>query len=235
MFPARAAIAAVAFLALVPAARADFDAGKAAFERHDYARAYRELLPEAQNGNAEAEYMIGEMAAGGLGTPRSYQLAAQWYGMAAAAGQRHAYITLGLLYLHGAGAEEDLSAIPADPARAAGYLEVAAAQGDKEAQYLMGQLYMTGTGVPKDVDKAHDYTIKAARRGVPGAAFNAGVLALRGGDTPENLIEAYKWFSIAARAQYPGAAQNRTHVATDLTPEQKAKAEALVTAFRPLP
>ncbi|HEY6334350.1 MAG TPA: sel1 repeat family protein, partial [Alphaproteobacteria bacterium] len=70
----------------IAAAYADFAAGKAAFERRDYRRAYQELLADAQRGNAEAEYMIGEMTADGLGTARSYQLAARWYALSAAKG-----------------------------------------------------------------------------------------------------------------------------------------------------
>lgn len=56
-----------------PAAWADFAKGKAAFERQDYALAYRELLPEAQTGNPEAEYMVGEMTADGLPELRRFE------------------------------------------------------------------------------------------------------------------------------------------------------------------
>ena len=213
MISKRASACAFATAALVASmpiagANADFASGKAAFERRDYGRAYRELLSDAQNGNAEAEYMIGEMTADGLGTGRSYELAARWYALSAAKGYIPANVTLGILYLYGAGTEDETGAIRADPTRAAGYLKVAADADDKEAQYLMGQLYMSGDGVPQDLAKAMDYTIRAARRGVVGAEYNAGVLAVRAGDTSENLVEAYKWFSLAAREHYPGAEQN---------------------------
>jgi TPR repeat protein len=216
----------------IAAANADFAAGKAAFERRDYRRAYQELLADAQGGNAEAEYMIGEMTADGLGTGRSYELAARWYALSAAKGYIPANLTLGILYLYGAGTEDEASAIRADPARAAVFLKIAADADDKEAQYLMGQLYMSGDGVPQDLAKASDYTIRAARRGIVGAQYNAGVLALSTGDTAENLIEAYKWFSLAAREHYPGAEQNRKHIATFLSPADLQKAETLVSEFR---
>ena len=216
----------------IPSAYADFTAGKAAFERRDYARAYRELLPDAKAGNAEAEYMIGELTADGLGTARSYQLAARWYALSAAKGYIPANLTLGILYLFGAGTEDEPSAIRADPARAIPYLRTAADAGDKDAQYLFGQLYMSGEAVQRDAEKAYDYTIQAARRGVVGAQYNAGVLALRNGQAPESLIEAYKWFALAARAHYPGAEKNRQHIATLLSPPDLEKAEAQVSEFK---
>jgi TPR repeat protein len=227
----------VALLALLlagPPARADFAAGKAAFERHDYATAYKVLLPEAQAGNGEAEYMIGEMAVAGLGTPRSYQVAANWYILAASAGYKPAYVTLGLLFLHGAGSEDDPTSIPADPARAAGYLQVAADGGDRTAQYLIGQMYLEGNGVARDDAQAYRYTVEAAKRGVAGAQFNAGRMAARGEGTKTDMIEAYKWYALAARQSYPAAAQNRDLVATSLTPEELKRAEALVEKFQPV-
>lgn len=218
-----------------PAAWADFAKGKAAFERQDYALAYRELLPEAQTGNPEAEYMVGEMTADGLGTQRSAQVAADWYRLAARRGYEPAYVTLGLLYLYGAGNEDDPTAVAADPAKAAGYLKMAADQGDKTAEYLLGQLYLNGDGVAQDYSKAYDYTLKAANKNVEGAQYNAGFMVARGLGTARNPIEAYKWFALAAQQRYPAAAQNREIMRSQLTPEELQKAEALVQGFRPQP
>ncbi len=216
-------------------ASAEFAKGKDAFDHGNYNLAYTELMEDAQTGNAEAEFMIGEMAAGGLGTPRSYALAAQWYRLAAAKGYEPASLALGLLYLRGAGNDDDPSRVAADPAAAVAYLKAAADAGDSSAQSLMGQLYMTGTGVERDSSLARRYTLKAAERGVVEAEFNAGLLILRNAGTAPDLANAYKWFSLAARQGYPGADENRRYVMARMSPGELQRGEALVAAFQPAP
>lgn len=221
--------------ALAPHARADLAKGRDAYRRGDYARAYWELMPAAQAGNAEAEYLIGEMSASGHGMPRSYAVAARWYALAAKGGYEPAFMTLGLLYLYGAGDDGDPTAIAADPSQAAPYIRQAADSGDKNAQALMGELYLKGEGVPPDPLQAHQYIIEAAARGVVGAQFNAGLMSLRGTGTEQDPVEAYKWFSLAAAEQYPGAEQNRQNLARSMTPQQLERAQELVKSFAPAP
>ncbi|HLI10743.1 MAG TPA: tetratricopeptide repeat protein [Alphaproteobacteria bacterium] len=231
-----AAAAAVIFMGLFAStAHADLARGRAAFEQGNYTLAYQELIPDAQTGNGEAEYLIGEMAADGLGMSRSYALAARWYAMAARAGYEPANLTLGLLYLHGAGDEDDPTAVAADPSKAVPYIQAAAHSGDRNAEYLLGQLYFQGTGVPQDFARAYEYTLKAANAALPEAEYNAGIMALKGAGTTANPVEAYKWFALAAAAHYPGAEQNRQAVLGQLSPEDAVKAKALVDAFRPTP
>jgi uncharacterized protein len=46
--------------------------GEAAYQRGDYATAYRLELPLAQQGNADAQAMLGEMYGNGEGVPQDY-------------------------------------------------------------------------------------------------------------------------------------------------------------------
>ena len=80
---------ALAFLWAAPhAGRADPIAdGFAAYQRGDYLAAYRLCLPLAQQGNGDAEFLMGLMYANGQGVRRNYQEAAQWYQQAADDGQ----------------------------------------------------------------------------------------------------------------------------------------------------
>jgi TPR repeat protein len=48
---------------------ADFDNGVAAYERGDYATAFREWLPLAEQGDAQAQYNLGGMYQFGEGVP----------------------------------------------------------------------------------------------------------------------------------------------------------------------
>ena len=53
-------------------ANADYDAGKTAYDRGDYATALKELKPLAEKGNAKAQSNIGLMYVKGQGVPQDY-------------------------------------------------------------------------------------------------------------------------------------------------------------------
>jgi len=80
-----------------------------AYDRANYASALRVWVPQAKQGDAEAQVMLGEIyekgLGGGLADP---QLAAQWYRKAAEQGSSRAQINLGHLYEKGLGVEKNL-------------------------------------------------------------------------------------------------------------------------------
>ena len=232
---ARLAAALAALVLAAPLAHADLAKGKAAFDAANFTLAYKELIEDAQGGNAEAEFMIGEIAAESPGPARSYAMAAQWYRLAAAKDYQPANLALGLLLLHGAGDSDDPSRVAADPAAAQRYLKAAADAGNAQAAALVGQLYMEGNGVPRDQAAALRYSVAAADHGIAAAQYNAGLLTLKGAGGAPDLIQAYKWFALAARAAYPGAEQNRRYVMGQLSAAQLRRAEALVAAVQPTP
>lgn len=64
-------------------------------------------LPQAQAGDAEAQYYLGQMFERGLGVPPDYEAAAEWYRKAAEQGDTAAQISLGSLYESGLGVPRD--------------------------------------------------------------------------------------------------------------------------------
>ncbi len=78
----RLSLAIVMIAGLAAPAWADFEAGKAAYDREDYATAYREFLPLAEQGNAEAQLYLGFMYDFGYCLPQDYAEAAKWYRLA---------------------------------------------------------------------------------------------------------------------------------------------------------
>ena len=64
-------------------------------------------LPQAQGGDAEAQYYLGQMFERGLGVAPDYAAAAQWYRKAAEQGDSAAQISLGSLYEAGRGVPRD--------------------------------------------------------------------------------------------------------------------------------
>ncbi len=224
-------IAALGTLMLTaPVAPAGFDAGKAAFEREDYAAARRDLEPLAAQGNVEAQYMMGAIRGGGRGDLRDYQAAASWYAKAAAQGHRLSAFSLGFLYYYGAGT--GASAVRAEPARAAKWLLQAAGQGVAMAQYLVGKLYAEGRGLPTDAQEAFRWMHAAAHNGIAGAQFDVALRYAKGVTVPRDRLEAYKWFWLLAGDRYPGAEQNRDTLARSLSDAERARAEAAGRAWR---
>jgi TPR repeat protein len=107
--------------------------GSAAYQRHDYETALRLLRTPAEQGNAEAQLLLGFMYEDGKGVPQDYAEAARWFRKAAEQGNIAAQGTLGSMYLDGLG-------VPKDPAQAVRWLRKAAEQGLPPAQSVLGEL-----------------------------------------------------------------------------------------------
>lgn len=82
-----------------------------AYDRANYQTALQVWQRQADQGDAEAQYYVGQIYEQGLGTDPDYAKAAFWYEKAAAQNHRAAQISLGNLYEQGLG-------VPADPTTA---------------------------------------------------------------------------------------------------------------------
>lgn len=143
---------------LPPAAIAQIDAARAAFEKEDYAGAYRLFRPIAEQGGAEAQYRIGLMHKFGWGTERDHAVAAKWLRLAAEQSHPQAQAELGVYYKDGRGVARDLT-------QAAGWFRKAAEQGVGIAQLNLGRAYKDGQGVAKDPIEAYVWFTLASRNG----------------------------------------------------------------------
>ena len=80
-----------------------------AYDRANYATALKVWIPQAKQGNVEAQVVLGEIYEKGLGGMADPALAAQWYKKAAEQGSSRAQINLGHLYEKGLGVEQNLT------------------------------------------------------------------------------------------------------------------------------
>jgi len=80
-----------------------------AYDRANFASALKIWLPQAQEGDSEAQTHVGEIYEKGLGVNADYTVAAGWYRRAAEQGFARAQINLGYLYEAGLGVERDLT------------------------------------------------------------------------------------------------------------------------------
>jgi hypothetical protein len=78
-----------------------------AYDRANYQTSLKIWLDEAAKGNHDAEYYVGKIYEGGLGTAPDYATAASWYEKAAAAGHSASQFVLATMYEQGRGVAAD--------------------------------------------------------------------------------------------------------------------------------
>jgi uncharacterized protein len=192
------AAAASLLVSLSGTALADLDAGVDAWERGDYATAYREWKPLADAGDTDAQYNLGILY---YHAERDYANAAKWLHKAAEHGHPSAQHDLGSLYLLGLG-------VPQSDAEAARWFHLAAEQGHPMAQYNLGALCYSGEGVPQDFARAAALFRKAAMADIASAQQNLGSMYAQGLGVEQNYQEAARWFERAAKQDVEEALSN---------------------------
>lgn len=132
-------------------AQAGLQEGITAYQKGNYTAALKELRPLADNGDAKAQVLLGEIYDSGKGVPQNHMEAASWYRKAAEQGNAGAQTTLGVMYEKGIG-------VPLDDKEAVSWYHKAAEQGYAEAQYILGGLYKRGfSALPIDLVQAHKW------------------------------------------------------------------------------
>ena len=180
---------------------ADFETGRQAFEKGDYAAALKEWQPLAEQGAPFAAYNLGIMYGKGLGVKQDYGEAAKWYRQAAEKGIPEAEYNMGVLYANGAG-------VPKDYSEASKWFQKAAEKGDLNAANKLGDLYDAGEGSFKNYAEAAKWYRKGAEQGNAIAQFNLGVMYDIGQGVQQDFAEAEKWYRKAAEQWNEGALCN---------------------------
>lgn len=116
------------------------------------------LRVAAAQGNAKAQFSLGEMYDNGQDVDQSYSEAIKWYRRAAEQGNAKAQYIVGWRYSIGNGVKKD-------EAEAVKWYRLAAAQGNIEAQFDLGDMYYKGRGVKQDYAEARKYSYSAAEQG----------------------------------------------------------------------
>lgn len=171
---------------------------------------------QAEAGDPEAQYRLGEIYESGLGEAGSKaDDAVAWYRQAAAQGHSYAAFRLGRLLEQQAGQKE---------AAAQAYRQASLA-GLPEATYNLARLYRDGTGVKKDQRWAAKLYRQAYRAGLARAALDLAQLSLIGPGRDE--VVALAWALRAQEEAQPGAASLAKSLSGLLDAEQRQAAERL--------
>ena len=144
-------------LLIAPSAWGDYQDGRKAYNRGDYATALKELRPLAEQGHAEAQYLFGYMYYKGRGVGQDGEEAVKWFRKAAEQGDVKAQYLLGYMCYKGQG-------IGQDDEETEKWLLKAAEQGHAKAQFYLGEMYYKGQGVSKDSEEAVKWVRKAAEQ-----------------------------------------------------------------------
>ena len=146
------------WLTSVVPVRADLEAGKRAYEQADYATALKELTPLAEQGNADAQVLLGLMYLRGLGVSKDPALALKWYKAAADQGDAEGQSHLGSMYFMGLGVAKDTN-------EALKLWKLSADQGNGGAQVSLGLAYRSSLHVPRDLVQSYMWLHLAALGG----------------------------------------------------------------------
>ena len=141
-------VACAGLLALTVPAGADTRAGKNALDAKEYDKAVKELMPEAEKGDVEAIFLLGQMQQAGWGVPKDLKKATEWFGKAAQLGHLESQKEYGAALALGDGVEQDVN-------EGLKWLMIAAQKGHEGAAQYAAQL---AKHFPRNV-------IAAARRG----------------------------------------------------------------------
>lgn len=133
---------------------ADLESAKHAYEQKDYATALKEFTPLAEQGNADAQLLLGKMYMLGQGVLKDPDQSSKWFKASALQGNADAQFFLGSYYL-----------LPhRNVTEGVKWLRLSADQGNQDAQLLLGMTYLQGDKeVPRDLVQADMWLRLAAK------------------------------------------------------------------------
>ncbi len=141
---------------------------------------------------------------------------------AAAEADSGAMLSLGEMYLFGAGVAQDFN-------QAAFWFRKAVKLDNRAAEFRLGQMYAKGTAVPRNLTQAYALFKRAAEQGYIPAQTLCGAYNYYGYGIARDPVQAYYWFAKAA--VYSNPAQTwLERVSGELTAQQRKTAAAMVNS-----
>ena len=152
------------------------------------ARIVATLKTKAENGDAQAQFLLAKRYLKGEGVPVNLTESFQWFHKAAEQGHAEAEYELGMRYVQGEGTPKDYEA-------GNDWFRKAAAQGNTDAQYDLGYGFENGLGVKRDLAEAAIWYQRAGEKGHVLAQNQLGMICAF---SRKDYAEAEQWFRRAA-------------------------------------
>ena len=168
----------ITVLCSILCAAADLDSAKRAYQDKDYAKAFKEVTPLAEQGDSDAQCLQAKMYWAGQGVVKDTDRAVKLFKLSAAQGNSDAQFFLGSWYL-----------LPRrDVAEGAKWLRLSAEQGNQDAQWLLGKAYLEGDkDLPRDPVQAELWLLLAADHNLD--FYRAALRAAEGQMAPAQAAE----------------------------------------------
>lgn len=155
-----ALVCGVGLLPGVQSAMAGLEEGVKAYDSGDYATAIKEWQPEAEKGDRNALFNLGQIYRMGKGVTQNLDQAEHYYLEAAKRGHPAAQGNLGTLYYFGKANGKPQTE------KALKWWRLAAHSGDPRSQYMLGVLYFNGKHLDRDIVAAYGWMTLAAKGGL---------------------------------------------------------------------
>ena len=179
------------------------------------------MLALADKGDAEAQYHVGMMHNNGIGTQKDPKQAFEWFQKSAASDDPLGAYKLGCYY---AG---QFGVVKSDSNEALKYKLIAAKAGYALAQHDVANLYAR----QGNSEEALKWWKMAGDQGFPDALFSLSRAYSAGKSVPRDLSLSYAYFKLSKLAPK----KNVNEMATFLSKPELAKAEKLVSEWKPQP
>jgi len=158
---------------------------------NDATTTFQRTLVSAKQGDAGAQFLVGQMYYKGLGVGKNDANAIRWYRLAAEQGNLQAQMRLGFIYRNGDGVLQDnIEAIK--------WYRLAAKQRYPKAQFYLGLMYEAGMGTRRNHDEAMKLYRKSAEQGFATAQLYLGAIYSHGAGVDKDDAEAVRWYRKAA-------------------------------------
>ncbi|HEY9079635.1 tetratricopeptide repeat protein [Magnetovibrio sp.] len=164
---------------------------------------FKQTLPIAEAGDAQAQYELALMYEIGDGTKIDTKQTLKWLLKAAEQGHAESRYKLGWMYANGIIVRQDFFL-------AAKYYRLAATfNNHADAQFRLGELHFNGRGVDHDYGKAISYYTQAASKGHAAAQYILSSMYEEGWGVKRDLISAYIWLKLASSKRDEAMAVNK--------------------------
>jgi hypothetical protein len=152
----------------------------------------------AQQGDVEAQFMLGFLYRDGQGVTKNPEEATHWFRQAGDAGHGFAYEQLGIMLYTGRDVEKNFP-------EALRLFRLAADKGGIMSMNYIGVMHDKGEGVAINYQEALSWYRRAADKGDRWSMYNIGRLYELGRGVVRNRDEAIGWYRRAAERKHPDA------------------------------
>ncbi|PNC33464.1 hypothetical protein CXU13_01350 [Akkermansia muciniphila] len=158
-----------------------------------------QIIEQAEQGNAQAQFLVGMCCRNGLGRPKIYEDAYAMFRSSAEHGFAKSCVFLGLCLNFGAGCHRDDN-------EAYQWYTKAWEQGDTDALQLLAGCYLYGCGVPLDTECALELLNEGIHRKLPNTYYTMACHLLNQGHNSD-LDRAWQLITMAAEGGHEIAAR----------------------------